>query len=148
MILFMFSLIMELFLPRNVGIYRSFLQFYDEQLELLCIRTTAFCCHSRHYFDTIIDANYKAINKMSLFPFQTGLYSPLWWVFWYKNSLRPLERDFSSTSLNGGILLIQWSSPSSCCLLFYGYQHTFTLGMNGSQKKMHSSLQMSSFQAP
>ena len=44
---------MELFLLRNVGFYRSFLQFYDEQLELLCIRASTFCRQSGRYFDTI-----------------------------------------------------------------------------------------------
>ena len=43
---------MELFLLRNVGFYRSFLQFYAEQLEL-CIRASAFCRQSGRYFDTI-----------------------------------------------------------------------------------------------
>ena len=56
MILLIFSSLMELFLLRKVGFYRSFLQFYDDQLELLCIRASAFCSQSRHYFDTI-DAN-------------------------------------------------------------------------------------------
>ena len=87
-------------------------------------------------------------SEIALFLFQTGLYWPLCSVFLYKKSLLPVGRDFTSTSPNGGILLIHWSSWPLWRLMLYGSQPCGTQGINGSLKTLHSSLQTSSFQAP
>ena len=65
--------------------------------------------------------------------------------FWCKTSLLSVGRAFTSTSPNGGMLLMHWSSWPLRYLMLYGFQQCGNQGINGSHKTLHSSLQRSFF---